>query len=359
MSKTLRKGKLVLKDGSVYEGTLLGKRTAVGEVVFTTGMSGYQETLTDPSFCGQIVVMTYPLVGNYGCNKIFMQGEKSFFQGYVIGELCDYPCNWRNEQSLADFLEEQNVPVLYGVDTRAITRKLRNYGVLQGVIVPVDMPEDDVKALLATPDQHDQVFQVTTPEVYSMGHGGKYNVAVMDYGIKRNILNYLVSFGCRLTVFPAATSAEEVMRYNPDGIFLSNGPGDPKDLPDVIENVKKLIGLRPIFGICLGHQLMALATGGDTYKMKFGHRGINQPVKDVRSGHIYISSQNHGFAVDEKSIEGKGIKITHISMNDGTIEGLEYENHPSFTVQYHPEASPGPGGHEYLFKHFIDLMEGR
>lgn len=358
MHKTLKKGKLVLKDGSVYEGTLYGKRNAVGEVVFTTGMSGYQETLTDPSFCGQIVVLTYPLVGNYGCNPMFNQGPKCFFQGFVIGELCDCPSNWRNEQSLEAFLDEQDIPTLVGVDTRAITRKLRQYGVLQGVIVPADMPEEEVQKLLATPDVHDQVEQVTTKEIYTMGEG-KLHVAVMDFGIKRNILNYLVSFGCHLTVFPASTPAEEVLRYSPDGIFLSNGPGDPKDLTEVIENVKKMLGKKPIFGICLGHQLMALANGADTYKMKFGHRGINQPVKDLRSGRIYISSQNHGFAVDEKSLEGKGINVTHISMNDGTIEGVEYTNHPSFTVQYHPEACPGPGGHEYLFKHFIDMMEGR
>ncbi len=358
MHKTLKKGKLVLKDGSVYEGILYGRHAAAGEVVFTTGMSGYQETLTDPSFCSQIVVMTYPLVGNYGCNALFNQGSRCFFKGYVIGELCDYPSNWRNEQSLEDFLDQQDIPTLAGVDTRAITRRLRDYGVQQGVIVAEDTPQEEIARLLATPDVHDQVQQVTTPEIYSMGEG-RLNVAVLDYGIKRNILNYLVSFGCRLTVFPAATSAEEVMRYNPDGIFLSNGPGDPKDLPDVIENIKKLMGLRPIFGICLGHQLMALANGADTYKMKFGHRGINQPVKDLRSGRIYISSQNHGYAVDENSLEGKGITVTHISMNDGTIEGVEYTRHPSFTVQYHPEACPGPGGHEYLFKRFIDMMEGR
>lgn len=358
MHKTVRKGKLVLVDGSVYEGNLYGKRNAVGEVVFTTGMSGYQETLTDPSFCGQIVVMTYPLVGNYGCNAIFNQGRKSYFQGYVIGEMCDCPSNWRNEQSLEEFLDEQDLPTLVGVDTRAITRKLRNYGVLKGVIVPADMPQAEIDALMATPDIHDQIAQVSTPHIYTLGHG-KYHVAVMDFGIKQNILNYLQCFDCTLTVFPAYTGVEEVMRYNPDGIFLSNGPGDPKDVPEIIENVKQMIGKKPIFGICMGHQILALANGADTYKMKFGHRGINQPVKDLRSGRIYISSQNHGYAVDEKSLEGKNIVVSHISMNDGTIEGLEYKDHPSFAVQYHPEASPGPGGHEYLFEHFIDLMEGR
>lgn len=358
MHKTLKKGKLVFKDGSVFEGTLYGKRNAVGEVVFTTGMSGYQETLTDPSFCGQIVVMTYPLIGNYGCNAMFNQNKKSFFQGFVIGELCDTPSNWRSEETLEQFLEAQDVPALVGVDTRAITRKIRDNGVMQGVIVPAEMPQEEVEALLNTPAVHNQVEQVTTKEVYTLGDG-KYNIAVLDFGIKRNIINFLLSFDARLTVFPAFTSPEEVKACNPDGVFLSNGPGDPSDLPEIIENIKQLMGKCPIFGICLGHQLMALANGAKTYKMKFGHRGVNQPVKDLRSGRIYISSQNHGYAVDEKSLAGKDIQVSHVSMNDGTVEGLEYTKHPSFSVQYHPEACPGPGGHDYLFKHFVDLMEGR
>ena len=358
MHKTLKKGKLVFKDGSVFEGTLYGKRNAVGEVVFTTGMSGYQETLTDPSFCGQIVVMTYPLIGNYGCNAMFNQNKKSFFQGFVIGEICDTPSNWRSEETLEQFLEAQDVPALVGVDTRAITRKIRDNGVMQGVIVPAEMPQEEVEALLNTPDVHNQVEQVTTKEVYTLGDG-KYNIAVLDFGIKQNIINFLLSFDARLTVFPAFTSPEEVKACNPDGVFLSNGPGDPSDLPEIIENIKQLMGKCPIFGICLGHQLMALANGAKTYKMKFGHRGVNQPVKDLRSGRIYISSQNHGYAVDEKSLAGKDIQVSHVSMNDGTVEGLEYTKHPSFSVQYHPEACPGPGGHDYLFKHFVDLMEGR
>lgn len=358
MHKTVRKGKLILKDGSVYEGDFYGKHNAVGEVVFTTGMSGYQETLTDPSFCGQIVVMTYPMVGNYGINDMFNQGKKSYFQGYVISELCECPSNWRNEKSLEQFLDEQDLPTLVGVDTRAITRKLRNYGVLKGIIVPEETSQEEIDALLAEPDVHDQIAQVTTEERYTLGDG-KYHVAVMDFGIKQNILNYLQSFNCRLTVFPAYTSAEDVLAVNPDGIFLSNGPGDPKDVPEIIENVKKMLGKKPIFGICMGHQILALANGADTYKMKFGHRGINQPVKDLRTGKIYISSQNHGYAVKEESLEGKNIRVSHISMNDGTIEGLEYGDHPSFAVQYHPEACPGPGGHEALFERFIELMEGR
>lgn len=358
MHKELKQGKLVLKDGSVYEGTFLGNRSAVGEVVFTTGMSGYQETLTDPSFCGQIVVMTYPLVGNYGINRMFNQGKKSYFSGYVIGELCDTPSNWRSEETLSVFLERMNVPVLTGVDTRAITRKIRNHGVLKGVIVPSDVSQDEIDVLLAGDDMRDHIARVTTKEIYTEG-AGRYNVAVLDLGIKRNILQNLLNFDCRLTVFPAFTPAEDILRINPDGIFLSNGPGDPKDVPEVIETVKNLLGKKPIFGICMGHQVTALANGADTYKMKFGHRGINQPVKDLDSGRIYITAQNHGYAVDEKSLAGKAVRVSHISVNDGTVEGLEYAEHPTFTVQYHPEASPGPGGHEYLFRHFIDLMEGR
>ena len=355
--QTVKQGKLVLKDGSVYEGQLYGNRNAVGEVVFTTGMSGYQETLTDPSYCGQIVVMTYPLVGNYGTNPCFNQGEKCFYQGYVVSELCDAPSNWRCQGTLQDFLEQQQVPVLVGVDTRAITRKLRNYGVLQGVIVPADMPDAEVQKLLATPDVHDQVRQVTTPKIYTMGDG-PLHVAVLDFGIKRNILNYLVSFGCRLTVFPAYTSAEEVLACAPDGIFLSNGPGDPKDLQEVIENIKKLLGKRPIFGICLGHQLLALANGYDTFKMKFGHRGINHPVRDKVEHKFCISSLIHGYAVKEESLD-ENVEITNVSLNDGTIEGLRYLKHPTFAVQYHPEASPGPGGHEYLYKRFVNMMGGK
>jgi len=350
------KGKLVLKDGSVYEGELYGSHPAVGEVVFTTGMSGYQETLTDPSFCGQIVVMTYPLVGNYGVNSVFNQGERSFFHGYVVSELCDFPSNWRRQGTLGEWLEKQDVPTLVGVDTRAITRKIRHYGVLQGVIVPADTSQTEIDRLLATPDMHNQVEEVTTKKIYKVG-SGSLNVAVMDFGIKRNILNYLAGFGCTLTVYPAFTNAEEILLAQPDGIFLSNGPGDPKDLPTVIENIKKLVGKKPIFGICLGHQLLALACGYDTYKMKFGHRGINQPVRDLVDNLITISAQNHGYAVAPESLD-ENVKITNVNLNDGTIEGLTYVKHPSFTVQYHPEACPGPGRHEYLFKRFIKMMGG-
>ena len=357
MHEKVRKGKLVLKDGSVFEGTLYGgKRNAVGEVVFTTGMSGYQETLTDPSFCGQIVVMTYPLVGNYGCNPLFNQGKKCFFQGFVIGELCDCPSNWRNEQSLEDFLIEQDIPTLAGVDTRAITRKIRNHGVLQGVIVPAEMPEEEVQKLLALPAVHNQVEEVTTPEVYTMGEG-KLHVAVMDFGIKRNILKSIEAFGCRLTVFPASATAEEVLACDPDGIFLSNGPGDPKDLPEVIENIKKLIGKKPIFGICLGHQLMALANGAKTEKLKYGHRGANQPVIDIALDRTFVTSQNHGYAVVSDSLDPAVGEVSHKNANDQTCEGVRYKNFPCFTVQFHPEACGGPQDTAYLFDEFIDMIK--
>lgn len=358
MQNVSKKGKLVLADGTEYYGDLYGKRNAVGEVVFTTGMSGYQETLTDPSFCDQIVVMTYPLVGNYGINSEFNQGRRSYYQGYVVSELCDHPSNWRNEKTLEQFLDEQNVPVLVGIDTRAITRKIRNFGVLNGVIVPEEMPKEEVETLLQQAETHDQVKKVTTPEVYTMGNG-KYHVAVLDLGIKMNILKYLCTFDCRLTVFPAYSTAKEILAVQPDGIFLSNGPGNPKDLPEVIEEVKRLIGVKPIFGICLGHQLMVLACGGDTYKMKFGHRGINHPVKDLLENKVMITAQNHGYAVDKASVEKIGATISNISLNDDTIEGLTYLNHPTFTVQYHPEAGPGPGKHDYLFQRFVKMMGGR
>ena len=350
------KGKLVLKDGSVFEGDLYGKRNAVGEVVFTTGMSGYQETMTDPSFCDQIVVLTYPLVGNYGCNSMFNQSGRCWYQGLVVSELCDEPSNWRSEESLPAFLERHDIPVLTGVDTRAITRIIRQHGTLAGVIVPADMPQEEVEKLLATPGEHDQVAKVSTPEIYTMGEG-KYHVAVLDLGVKQHILTSLVHFDCRLTVFPAFTSAEKILAFNPDGIFLSNGPGDPKDLGSVVENVKKMMGKKPIFGICMGHQVMALANGADTFKLPFGHRGINHPVKDFLAKKVVISSQNHGYAVVEDSLKNINVEVTNISLNDGTIEGLKYLDHPTFTVQYHPEASPGPSGHEYLFERFIKMME--
>ncbi len=349
------KGKLILEDGSVFYGNLLNNIKATGEVVFNTGMTGYQEILTDPSYCRQIVTLTYPLVGNYGIADIFMQSRKSFVNGFVIGELCEKGSNWHLETSLSDFLTKQGIPCLYNVDTRAVTRKIRSAGTMKGIIVADDAAKTEIDELFATPIKKDVVSEVTTPTVYKMENDGPH-VVVMDFGIKRNILKSLHELGCSLTIVPADTSAEEVLALQPDGIFLSNGPGDPKDVPEVIANIKKLIGTKPIFGICLGHQLLALAIGANTYKLKFGHRGSNQPVKNLLTGKVQISSQNHGYAVDEASLQGLLLEVTHRSVNDGTVEGMRHMKLPIFSVQYHPEASPGPDDNTYLFDQFWTML---
>ena len=352
------KGKLILEDGSEFYGTLLGDSTATGEVVFNTGMTGYQEILTDPSYCCQIVTLTYPLVGNYGIADIFMQSRKSFVNGFIIGELCEEGSNWHYETSLTEFLIAQDIPCLYNVDTRAVTRKIRSAGTMKGIIVSEDASQSEIQKLLTVPIKKDVVAAVTTSEAYTM-ETGKENapfVVAMDFGVKQNILDSLHSLGCRITVVPAQTRAEEILAMNPDGIFLSNGPGDPKDVPEVVEEVKKLVGKKPMFGICLGHQLLALAFGADTYKLKFGHRGSNQPVKNLKTGRVHISSQNHGYAVDEKSLDGLPLQVTHISVNDGTVEGIRHAELPIYSVQYHPEASPGPDDNMYLFDEFWQMM---
>ena len=349
------KGKLILEDGSVFNGELLHEACATGEVVFNTGMTGYQEILTDPSYCGQIVTLTYPLIGNYGVAELFNQSRQPFVKGFVIGELCTAPSNWQKTGELSTYLIENKIPCIYGVDTRAITRKIRSVGTMKGIIVKADVTEDEIKELMAEPMASDVVKQVTTPETYKMENDGPH-VVVMDFGIKSNILKGLYEIGCSLTVVPAHTTAEEVMALKPDGIFLSNGPGDPKEVLDVVETVKKLIGKKPMFGICLGHQLLALSIGADTYKLKFGHRGSNQPVKNLITGRVHISSQNHGYAVDEKSLEGKPVIVSHRAVNDGTVEGIRHKELPIFSVQYHPEASPGPDDNTYLFDEFWALL---
>lgn len=352
----MQQGKLVLANGATFYGNLLGDIT-VGEVVFNTGMTGYQEIATDPSYAGQIVTLTYPLVGNYGCQRSVEQAPAPALSGLVVGELCTFPNNWENEGSFGAYLNRHKIPCLYGVDTRAITRAIRREGTLKGVIVPVNTPESEVQRLLIKELPHDQVMQVTVKEVQRRG-AGEYHVAVYDFGAKENILRGLSEAGCALTIFPADAKASEVLAVNPDGVFLSNGPGDPKDLGFAVEEIKQLFGKVPVFGICMGHQLISLALGGDTYKMPFGHRGSNHPVKDVKKDRVYITSQNHGYAVDEKSLEGKPITVTHISMNDGTVEGIRHNEWPIMSVQYHPEASPGPTDNLYLFDEFVDLMKG-
>ena len=320
-------------------------------------MTGYQEILTDPSYCCQIVTLTFPLVGNYGVAEKFMQSRKSFVNGFIIGELCDEGSNWQKENELAQFLNDQKIPCLYNVDTRAVTRTIRSQGCMKGVIVSEDATQEEIDKLMTVPIKLDVVAEVTTPEKYVMENDGP-NVVVMDFGIKQNILNSMHNLGCRLTVVPASTTAEEILAMNPDGIFLSNGPGDPKDVPEVIAEVKKLIGKKPMFGICLGHQLISLALGADTYKLKFGHRGSNQPVKDLRNGRVYISSQNHGYAVEEASLKDLPLEVTHINVNDGTVEGMQHTSLPLFSVQYHPEASPGPDDNMYLFDQFWAILTG-
>lgn len=353
-------GKLILEDDSVFEGTLLGDADTFGEVVFNTGMTGYQEILTDPSYCRQIVTLTYPMIGNYGAGKMFMQSRKSFVAGFVIGELCDEGSNWQNEESLAAFLTREKIPCLCGVDTRAVTRKIRSAGTMKGVIVPADAMQTEIKTALEKEIPRDVVKEVTTKEKYTIDAADENapHVVAMDFGAKQNILDSLHKIGCRLTVVPADTKAEEIFAMNPDGVFLSNGPGDPKDVPDITAEIKKLVAREnlPIFGICLGHQLLALAFGADTYKLKFGHRGSNQPVKDLKTGRVHISSQNHGYAVDEKSLADLPLSVTHISMNDGTVEGMKHNALPIFSVQYHPEASPGPDDNMYLFDEFWSLL---
>ncbi|WP_196593552.1 carbamoyl phosphate synthase small subunit [Pectinatus sottacetonis] len=350
------KGKLILEDGSTFTGNLLDDRLATGEVVFNTGMTGYQEILTDPSYCSQIITLTYPLIGNYGTAEKFNQSRKCFANGLVIGELCEAGSNWQKENELAQFLEDNQIPCLYNVDTRALTRCLRSSGTMKGIIVCEDTPKAECEKLMALPIDKKTVKKVTTPEQYVLDNKGMH-IVVMDFGIKRHMLESMHERGCKITVVPAYTTSEAVLALKPDGIFLSNGPGDPKDVMDIVETIKQLIGKKPIFGICLGHQLIALASGADTYKLKFGHRGSNQPVKDLRTGRVYISSQNHGYAVNKKSLEKLPFVITHISMNDGTIEGIHHKSLPLFSVQYHPEASPGPDDNTYLFDEFCAMMK--
>ena len=354
------KGKLILQDGTTFRGQLFGgsNATTEGEVVFNTGMTGYQEILTDPSYCRQIVTLTYALIGNYGTAKQFNQSRKSFVGGLIIGELCETPSSSSMQKTLPEFLTVEKIPCLYDVDTRALTRKIRSAGTMKGVIVSEYTSQNTIDEMMALPIRKNVVEMVTTPVSYTLdARADSPYVVTMDFGIKKNILDALRKLGCKVTVVPAKTSAEEILALNPDGIFLSNGPGDPKDVPNVIREVQKLIGQRPIFGICLGHQILALAMGANTYKLKFGHRGSNQPVKNLETGKVAITAQNHGYAIDAKSLQGLPIKLTHVSLNDGTIEGFRHTSLPITSVQYHPEAAPGPNDSVHLFDEFIYNMK--
>ena len=350
---------LILEDGTVFTGTSIGStKDMISEIVFNTSMTGYLEVLTDPSYAGQAVVMTYPLIGNYGITPD-MESRKAWPDGYIVRELSRMPSNFRCEGTLQDFLKEQDIPGIAGIDTRALTKILREKGTMNGMITTNENYNlDEILPKLKAYTVGDVVSKVTCDEKYVLeGNGPK--VALMDFGAKKNIAKSLNERGCEVTVYPAGTKAEEIIAANPDGIMLSNGPGDPETCVSIIEEIKKLYNTDiPIFAICLGHQLMALANGAKTYKLKYGHRGGNHPVKDLTNNRVYISSQNHGYAVDGTTIDPAIAKEAFINVNDGTNEGLAYEGKNIFTVQFHPEACPGPQDSGYLFDRFMDMMKG-
>ena len=381
---------LALADGRFYPGRAFGAEgEATGEVVFNTSMTGYQEILTDPSYEGQMVAMTYPEIGNVGVNPEDVESRKPYVKGFIVKEYCSLPSNWRATQPLDEYMREHAIVGIEGIDTRSLVRHLRDHGSQEAVIsTRADNPDELILKAKASPGLigRDLVKEVSCQEPYEWAEGRweirtgyrkkretdetkkrrkpkapsldspRFFVVAYDYGIKLNILRNLAESGCRVTVVPASASAEDVLALNPDGIFLSNGPGDPDAVPYAKENVQKLIGKKPIFGICLGHQIMGLALGGKTYKLKFGHHGGNQPVMDLTTRKVEITTQNHGFAVDADSLKGAA-EVTHLNLNDNTVEGLAHRELPIFSVQYHPESSPGPHDASYLFRRFVEMME--
>jgi carbamoyl-phosphate synthase small subunit len=374
------KALLVLEDGLVFQAnSFSGQGETLGEVVFNTGITGYQEIITDPSYKGQIVTMTYPLIGNYGINDEDIESAKIQVEGFIVKEYCPFPSNWRHKKTLACYLKENGVLGIEGVDTRALTRHIRLQGAMKGIISTYDLNIESLlkklKGFRSIVGQ-DLVRSVSSSSSY-LWQGGKrkevrelgpyiwqdekkpYKVVVIDYGVKFNILRELEKRGCEVLVVPAKTKAQNILGLNPDGILLSNGPGDPAPLDYAIEEVRKLIGKKPIFGICLGHQIIALALGGRSFKLKFGHRGTNHPVKNLSTGRVEITTQNHGFCIDIDSLKGKDLEITYINLNDNTLEGMKHKSLPLFSVQYHPEASPGPHDSNYLFADFIKMMGKR
>jgi carbamoyl-phosphate synthase small subunit len=374
---TITKAILCLEDGRTFLGESFGAQgEATGEVVFNTSLSGYQEVLTDPSYKGQIVTMTYPLIGNYGINEEDSESERPQVEGFVVRELSSLPSNWRSQKTLDQYLKEYSIVGIQGIDTRALTKHIRDAGAQLGIISTVDFDSQSLRKKLEKAPPYggrDLVKEVTCPQPYAWKQGtwslpqdrrnssrqigDTLSVIVYDCGVKRNILRHLVDEGCEVTVVPASFPAEETLGLRPQGVCLSNGPGDPAAIPYVIDNVKRLIGKLPIMGICLGHQILGLALGGKTYKLKFGHRGGNQPVKDLATGKVAITAQNHGFCVDLETLDTRDVFLTHINLNDQTLEGFRHKQLPLFSVQYHPEASPGPHDASYLFKQFRELMQ--
>lgn len=350
---------LILEDGTVFTGESIGSnREVISEIVFNTSMTGYLEVLTDPSYAGQAVVMTYPLIGNYGITPD-MESERPWVDGYIVRELSRIPSNFRCQGTIQDFLKENDIPGISGIDTRALTKILRDKGTMNGMITTDENYNlEDVLPKLKAYRPQGVVAKVTCQET-TLLKGDKKKVALLDLGAKNNIAKSLHDRGCQVIIYPAHTKAETILAANPDGIMLSNGPGDPKECTDVIEEIKKLYASDvPIFAICLGHQLMALATGADTHKMKYGHRGGNHPVKDLSTGRVYISSQNHGYVVDVEHLDPAVATPAFVNVNDGTNEGLQYTGKNIFTVQFHPEACPGPQDSGYLFDRFIEMMGG-
>jgi carbamoyl-phosphate synthase small subunit len=355
---------LVLENGSVHEGVGFGAEAdGLGEVVFNTSMTGYQEVLTDPSYAGQLVTLTYPLVGNYGINPEDFESDRIQVGGLIVRENCELPSHGRSDLTLHEFLAGQGIPGIAEVDTRSITRQLRSQGVMLGIITNSD-PDVALRQLQDSPPygHRDYVATVTTPDGYNWGGENeelieaKHRILVTDFGLKYNILRQLRRRGCRVTVVPASTPAEELLAMEPSGVLFSPGPGDPKLLEYVVDNTRKVLGQVPVMGICLGHQIIARALGADTFKLKYGHRGGNHPVKDLGDGRVYITAQNHGYAVSPDNLPS-GLEVSHINLNDQTVEGFRHKSLPLFTIQYHSEASPGPRDNEYLFDQFIDMVE--